>query len=120
EKLTDVEMSAENYEDLLIVKFPDLTLNELKDSDKTFLFSVTPEFNIYISNGTHDYMCERYGINPDTTLTEGYLRLLPPDKKNEIIFKTDRYQPVPGFRGSPNELHNLQIAVVNKIKSCLK
>ncbi len=110
-----VEMSVENYESLLEIQFANASSRDLK-AEGTFTFAVTETYSIFITRGFHASLVDNYGVDLDRTLTEGYITTavgMPP----RIEFKHPIYQPVPGFKGSSQELSLLQSGVRNKIYS---
>ena len=110
------ETTVEQYEALLgTPQLVNMQFEQLRNG-KFHTFAVDENFNIFISDKFHVHIAEQQGINLDTTLIEGNLRI-GTDGKIEIIFKTAVYQPVPGFKGSAEELARLQEATKNKIES---
>lgn len=113
------EISIEQYEELLDVKLTDVTGNELREPGKFFVFAVTPNFTIFISKTSHYFLAEKHGVDLDSTLTEGNI-IIHKDGTSEILLKNDRYQPIPGFRGTSRELHLFKQGVKSKLESFLK
>ncbi len=127
EKIPETTQTVEFFEKVLNINTTDINMDEFK-KNKSFVFGVTPEYNILLSNVSHNYLEEKYGLDLDRSLTEGYLIVSDKDevsfkkfggikinKNTYIMFKADRYQPVPGFKGSPEEFSNLKTAIKNKI-----
>ena len=85
---------------------------------KQWYFVVSENFDIYITTNSHDYVHRTFGVNPDRSLTEGYISFNPDGTVLETTFKP-QYQPVPGFKKGPEELKKLQDAVDDKIKESL-
>jgi len=106
-----------DYEKVLRIEAKDVSVEKLKQPG-LFRFAVTPEFNIFLSTEPHKDFLETYGVSLDSTLAEGVVKI----GKNgtvDIRFKP-RYQPVPGFKGSPEELVLLQKSVKSKILDFIK
>ena len=108
--------SAESYEGIFEVRLAGLGKQELVQKG-VYPFSVTPEFTIFLTKGSHLYLSAKYGANLDETLAEGYLTIRD-NGTQEIEFKS-RYQPNPGFKGSSQELASLQSGVKAKLLSFL-
>jgi hypothetical protein len=107
------DKSPENYESLLEVKFANASFEDLKN-EGTFTFAVTETFTIFITRGFHASLVDNYGVDLDRTLTEGYITSVP-GMPPRVEFKPAIYQPIPGFKGTPQELSLLQAGVRNKI-----
>ena len=102
------------YRDVLDIKIFKRTNNK----KETWTFSVSPEFTIIVSDQRHVDIAEEYGLDLDRTLAEGYIFFWPDGRVKNIRFKP-KYQRIPGFRGSPEKLEQLQDAVDDKIKNFL-
>ncbi len=112
------ETSVEQYENLLTVRLTDIGKRDFIEG-RWFAFSVTPEMTIYITDRNHEFLFESYGVYPDATLTEGYVKILA-NNENAINLKVDSYQITPQFRGSAQELSNFKQAVKNTITKFVK
>jgi hypothetical protein len=118
EKVKKPEITAEQYESLLSLKLVDMTRKDLLNAVEVMAqFIVTPEYEIQITDRGHDHFFYRYGVDPDRTLTEG--NIFKDDGKVKVSFKS-RYQPIPGFQGTENEMKALQVAAKDKIISLFK
>jgi len=106
------EITVEKFRASLELKLIGMSKNELLGSGLT-PFSVTSEFDIYLSKKGHHFLFEKYGVDPEMTLAEGYIDYKP-NGNTSVVFKK-QYQKIPGFHGSPVELEALQTAVRNKI-----
>ncbi len=102
----------ELYEDLVRVKVVDFSREKLKEKD-IFVFSVTPDFTVYLSDRTHEFLAEKYGVDRDTALTEGYVDTR--EKPPKIQFKFHPFQPYPGFTVTKEDLLLLQEAIQKNI-----
>lgn len=111
EKGTDI--SVEQYENLLSIRLTDITKKDFIEG-RWFVFAVTPEMTIYITDRNHEFLFEAYGVNLDTTLTDGYVELKA-NQEVEITLKPSTSQKIPQFRGSGKEFSNFKQAVENKI-----
>ncbi len=107
------EISVEQYENLLTIRLTDITKKDFIE-ERWFAFSVTPEMTIYITDRDHEFLFGKYGVEPDATLTEGYVKILA-NGETEINLKIDTYQKTPQFKGSGSEFSNFKHAVENKI-----
>jgi len=131
EKIFEQPQTIQFFEKLLSIDTTDIDLNDFKNKNH-FVFAVTPEYKILLSKKSHEHLFEKYGVDLDRTLTEGYLNVY--DKMDEkdrdylrglfttyendkviITFKSSMYQLTPGFKGTPEELSNLKFAIRNKI-----
>ncbi len=108
------QLGLASYESLLHVELGDITKEDLKKPNNTYAFSIPPEGAIYISGNSHEALARKYNFSLDHTLTEGYLEI---GKGGEIHinFKHDIYQPVPGFKGTREELQVLKELIKEKI-----
>jgi hypothetical protein len=112
------EMSVEQYENLLKVSLTDITLEELKLPHMS-VFSVTPEYTIFISRTSHEFLDTNYGADLDETLTEGNIRIHK-DGVSEITFKLDTYQQNRPLYWTEEELGKLKKAVMHKLSDFVK
>ncbi len=109
-----IEMTPEQYEAFLDIKLTDVSEEDLK-KPMNFVFSISPNFTIFISKTSHEFLMSKYGVNLDDTLTEGYMRTGRGEP--EVIFKTDIYQPKSTFNGSKKDLDSLKEGAKRKILS---
>lgn len=103
------------YKGLLIVRKVDTSM----DRTYSWRFSVSENFNIFITAAMHERLFESWGVDPDRTLTEGYISFNETGTVKEVRFKPSFYQPIPGFKGSPEELKKLQAATRELIEESL-
>ena len=71
------EPTVSDFEGFLSVKLADdITkedINRIGSRSDTFVFVVSPEFKIFISQTSHNRIFNVYGVDSDTTLVEGYI-----------------------------------------------
>lgn len=112
EKITLNSKTLE-YENLVQLRTLDMNYAELYNYGIKE-FALTPEFNLLVTLQGHDHLYKKYGVNPDTTLFEGYC-VYEPNHHVQVNFKP-KYQPTPGFSGSAEDLATLKEVVADKIK----
>ncbi len=112
------EMSKDEFERLLTFRLFDVSQDDLKSLKKTFVFSVTPSYEICISGKSHESMSREYGVDLDKTLAEGYIEKWKKSGLN-VDFKAN-YQPVKGFGGTEREEGAFHDAIRNKIKEFIE
>jgi hypothetical protein len=78
--------TQEEYEKFLSLKFAKITPQDLKH-EGTFTFSVTNNFDIFITNKSHRFLSKVYGVGSDT-LIEGYLEIR--ERRELWIFSNHR------------------------------
>jgi len=115
---TRSEISVEQYESLLTIRLTDITKNDFIEG-RWFAFSVTPEMTIYITDRNHEFLFGSYGVDLDTTLTEGYVKI-EADGETDISLKPDTYQKISQWQSLGRELSNFKQAVENKIAKFVK
>lgn len=113
EKIT-LNPKAEEYENLVQLRTLDMNDAELYNYGIKE-FALTPEYNLLLTLQGHDHLYKKYGVNPETTLIEGYC-VYEPNGHIQVNFKP-QYQPVPGFSGSAQDLAALKEVVADKIKA---
>ena len=117
EKTPRIELSTKNFLELLEVVKPDLPRDRIMGG-KFLTFAVGENYNIFITDKFHADLSEKYGVDLDTTLTEGNFRVI---KGNvDVLFKPAVYQPNPGFHGNGKELESLKDAVRVKLFELIK
>lgn len=79
-------------------------------------FSVSENYTIFITSGSHENLLHSYGVDPETTLTEGYIFFDDAHEISRINFKTDNYQTNPAFKETPEKLALLKKAVEELLK----
>lgn len=103
-----------DYEYLLDFRFADVSTGVKYPWLK---FAIAPSFNIFVTSKGHEHLSESYGVSPDETLTEGEINFHQDGSIKNIHFKPDRYQHIPGFTGTTEDLAKLKAAVEKKIRS---
>lgn len=114
ENLQEITNSAEQYESFLSVRMTDVTKEDLK-KEGAFVFAVTPEFKIFISKTSHEFLA-RYGVSLGDTLAQGYLNV-DENGKPDIDFKIDAYQPYRNFYGTDEEFAMFKDGISHKIQN---
>ncbi len=117
EKIPNKIISAEQYEKLLVITLADVTTDDFINPTKSrsFQFSVTPEFAIYITGGGHGFLADKYGIDSGSTITEGYIYPSNSGDSMTVQFKLDHYQPSRPAIWSGENLANLKEATRKEI-----
>ncbi len=82
-------------------------------------FAVSENYTIFLTGSTHKHLFDSCGVDPEKTLTEGYVKFDLEHKVQDVDFKNSRYQSTPGFKGSPEDLKKLQNAIEEIIREKL-
>jgi hypothetical protein len=106
-----------NYEQLLEIRLVDMDKEKKYNSLK---FAVTGNYVIFVTSRYHEHLMTDYGVDLESTLTEGDIKFTDKGKIEKISFKHPIYQKIPGFTGSPAELTKLQDAVEKLIRNTLQ
>ncbi|MBU1202699.1 hypothetical protein KKH39_01510 [Patescibacteria group bacterium] len=88
---------------------------DIDREQRTWVFSVTENFTIFITSKFHKGLSDNYGVDPDSTLTEGYIKFDEQGNIEKINFKNPVYQPAPAFKTNNIDLFKLQRAVEEMI-----
>lgn len=91
-----------NYKDFLRIRTVEIDHTHKHDCR----FSVSENFTVFVTSQMHEHLSNAYGVDPDRTLTEGYIIFNDDESIKRIIFKPAIYQPNPAFKGNPEELKN--------------
>ena len=108
---------AEQYESELSIKLADMPTSVFKNPG-TYPFAVSDSMSIFISKISHKYIFDKYGVDSEGTLAEGYVKI---KKINGEFFcfvdlKKFPYQSFPAFVGSEVEREIFERAVCTKIR----
>ncbi|MDQ5890094.1 MAG: hypothetical protein QG609_587 [Patescibacteria group bacterium] len=85
----------------------------------TWCFAVSENYTIFLTASTHQRLFDNYGVDPDQTLTEGYVHFDGDHQIKNIDFKDHGYQPTSGFDASQADLQRLQNAIEEVIREKL-
>ncbi|MFA5126953.1 MAG: hypothetical protein WC465_03075 [Patescibacteria group bacterium] len=89
---------------------------DIDKTEYTWVFSVTENFTIFVTSKIHQHLSDAYGVDPDNTLTEGYIKFDDQGNIKKIDFKNPVYQSVPSFKVNNIDLFKLQRAVEEIIR----
>ncbi len=104
-----------NYKELL--DFKKVDINGVPSG--TWCFVVSENYTIFLTASTHKNLFDSCGVDPEKTLTEGYVKFDLEHKVQDVDFKNSWYQSTPGFKGSSEDLQKLQKAIDEMIREKL-
>ncbi len=105
-----------NYENFLRIKKVDIK----SATNQALSFSISENFTIFATSDSHEHLFHAYGVDPEKTLTEGYILFDKNGDIKEIQFKNERYQKIPAFTGSFQELAKLKQATETVIRKAFE